>query len=210
MGFSLSRNDKLICYASADNWYSCDSSDLVTAFRYYCKSRNLALEGSAADALTTFTTSTFNNICSTLGIDPTSLSAELKKDYWREFGIKISFSNTGITAYNRIFAEFLQNNDLSVGDEVDNKVVYSQNVFVDDDGYKCIPYVINNNNNSSSATVANSKFVSSGTFYKYSHSDISSGFNCVFHINGHTYNKTINSGTGTGEYWAAMGNWLSF
>lgn len=142
-GFSLSKYDRF-SYAAADNWTSCDTSDLVTAFRYYCKSRNLALEGSVADALTTFTTTTFNNICSTLGIDPTALSAELKKTTDGNLGLRFLFSRTGISTYNRIFAEFLQNNDLEVGESVDDRVVYSSKYFTDLEGHTCRIYRLNN------------------------------------------------------------------
>lgn len=143
-GLSISKYDRIYSFAEADNWSACDTSDLVTAFRYYCKSRNLALEGSVADALTSFTTSTFNNICSTLGIDPTTLSAELKKTTEGNLGLRFLFSNTGITAYNRIFAEFLQNNDLEVGDEVDNKNIHSGKYYSDNNGNHCFLFILNN------------------------------------------------------------------
>ena len=142
-GISISKHDRIYSYAEADNWSDCDTSDLVTAFRYYCKSRNLALEGSVADALTSFTTTTFNNICSTLGIDPTQLQAELKKTTIGNLGLRFLFSQTGITAYNRIFAEFLQNNDLAVGDEVENKSVFNGDVFTDDNGNSCLIWNLN-------------------------------------------------------------------
>ena len=61
-----------------EGWTQASSNaDLVSAFKAYCKSRNLAIEGSIADAVTSFTTSTFNNICNTLGIDVTALQAEI-------------------------------------------------------------------------------------------------------------------------------------
>lgn len=163
-------------YAEADNWSDCDSSDLVTAFRYYCKSRNLAIEGSFADALTSFTTATFNNICSTLGIDPTSLQAELKKTTQGNLGLRFLFSNTGITAYNRIFAEFLQNNDLSVGDEVDNKVLDSSKYFTSLDGYSCKVFIVNGitsvNDSVQVYYVDQHPYQVKGTFFYYSYNDV--------------------------------------
>lgn len=141
-GFSVSKYDGIYSYGEADNWSSCDTSDLVTAFRYYCKSRNLAINGSVADAITSFTTTTFNNLCSKLGIDPTSLQAELKKTTQGNLGLRFLFSQTGITAYNRIFAEFLQNNDLSVGDTDINETVFNGKWFTDLDGNGCSVYIM--------------------------------------------------------------------
>lgn len=161
--FSLSKFDRF-SYAEADNWSNCDTSDLVTAFRYYCKSRNLAIEGSIADALTSFTTTTFNNICSTLGIDPTSLQAELKKTTAGNLGLRFLFSQTGITAYNRIFAEFLQNNDLAVGDTVDDETIYSGESFTDADGNTCLVWDMPKQ---SQGYIGNSVPNKYGSTYKY-------------------------------------------
>lgn len=126
-------------FASAPDGYTQANSnaDLVSAFRAYCKSRNLAIDGSVADAITTFTTSTFNNICNKLGIDPTSLQAELYYKTSGNSGLQWFFTSSGVSAYNRIFAEFLQNNNLQVGDTVNNQTLQSGLFYKDLDGYAC-------------------------------------------------------------------------
>lgn len=118
------------------------NQELAEAFRYYCKSRNLTIEGSVLDALTTFTTNNFNTICNTLGIDITALQAHLKRSTDSNGKVQFLFDQFGVTAYNRIFAEFLQNNNLAVGDSADeqNNTVYSGYVFTDDDGNSCLVY----------------------------------------------------------------------
>ena len=110
-------------YASS-NWEDVTpNEELVEAFQYYCKSRDLTIEGSLADAVTSFTTQTFNNICNALGYDITALQAHLKKETDGS-NIRYLFDSTGITAYNAIFSQFLQDNEIDVGDSV-NKTLYS-------------------------------------------------------------------------------------
>ena len=124
------------------NWENIrQQSDLADGFRYYCKSRDLTIDGSAADVVTTFTTQTFNNLCNGLGIDITQLQAEIKAEYDNSGKpIKFLFTSTGIAAYNRIFAQFLQDNNLEVGDSADetNNTVYNGEYFVDDNGNSCL------------------------------------------------------------------------
>lgn len=99
------------------------SSELVEAFQYYCKSRDLTIDGSVANAVTQFTTGAFNGCCNTLGINITQLQAELMVDRSNApEGVRFLFSSSGIDAYNRIFAQFLQDNNLNVGDSVNDTV----------------------------------------------------------------------------------------
>lgn len=137
--------------SSTDQWTTVTTNqELAEAFRYYCKSRNLVIEGSVADALTSFTTNTFNTICDTLGIDITALQAHLKRSTDSNGRVQFLFDQFGVTAYNRIFAEFLQNNDLSVGDSVNQQDVYSGEVVTDNNGVSCLTTVV-----SSGETVTN-------------------------------------------------------
>lgn len=103
-------------------------NDQVDAFKAYCKSRNLTIEGSVLDAVTTFTTSTYNKICSVLGIDITELQNQIYKGTGSNAG-KWYFTATGISAFNRIFAEFLQNNNLSAGDTNVNDTAFNGDMF---------------------------------------------------------------------------------
>ena len=106
-------------YAINDDvlWQPLNSeSELVTAFQYYCKSRDVTIEGSVADAVTTATTGAFNGICNKLGIDITYLQADIKKSTDSNGNLQFLFNESGIAAYNRIFAQFLQDNELQVGD----------------------------------------------------------------------------------------------
>lgn len=175
---------QLSVYA-ADNtpiWEPVNQNDLVSAFRYYCKSRNVVLEGSIADAITNFTTGTFNSICNTLGIDITLLQAELKKTYNNNLGQRFLFTHTGISLYNRIFAEFLQNNDLSVGDDVSNKIVYSGKYFTDEDGNKCNVYIVDSDISRSGNQHTP---IEIGSAYKYTYKELQSlvGTDVVFNVN---------------------------
>lgn len=137
---------------TTDNWTNVTTNaELVEAFRYYCKSRDVTIDGSIADGVTKFTTATFNGLCNSLGIDITSLQAHLKRDTDGNAGVRFLFDSTGINAYNRIFAQFLQDNDLEVGDSVpvsDPKVLYSGVLFEDYDHNKCLAYVCTSNGGS--------------------------------------------------------------
>lgn len=123
-----------------------DQSDLVKNFQAYCKSRDLTIEGSLTDAVTTFTTSAFNSACNEIGINITQLQAEIKAEYDQSGKpIKFLMNEFGVMAMNRIFAQFLQDNELEVGDENVNKNVYDGKYFVDDLGNKCLPTILKTN-----------------------------------------------------------------
>ena len=126
-------------FASAPEGYiqSSSDTDLANAFRAYCKSRNLNLEGTAVGAITSFTTQTFNKICDFLNYDLTALQAEVYYMTSGNSGLQWYFTSSGIAAYNRIFAEFLQNNNLQVGDTVNDQVLKSGLFYQDLDGYAC-------------------------------------------------------------------------
>lgn len=121
-----------------------EPSDLVVGFQYYCKSRDLTIEGSLSDAITTFTTGAFNSACNELGINVSQLQAEIKAEYDSSGKpVKFLFNDTGVMAMNRIFAQFLQDNELEVGDTVEEQTLYSGEYFVDDNGNSCLVYVAN-------------------------------------------------------------------
>lgn len=130
-----------------DGWNNSDLSKQVEGFKAYCKSRNLTIDGSVADAVTTFTSQTYQSICNTLGINIDALQAEIKYKTDNNTGLQWLFTSSGLNAYNRIFAEFLQNNDLEVGDSASqyNNTVYSGKYFTDLDGNSCLCYILNSN-----------------------------------------------------------------
>lgn len=143
--FFSAYNTKYPVYADSttDGWMNVTTNQqLADAFRYYCKSRDLTIEGSVADALTSFTTKAFNGLCNTLGIDITALQAEIKYKTGSNIGTQFLFTTSGIDAYNRIFSQFLQDNDLSVGDTVEDQTIYSGRWFVDADGNGCFEYIV--------------------------------------------------------------------
>ena len=153
-------------YATVSSvWQPLNSdSELVEAFQYYCKSRDLTIDGSVANAVTQFTTGAFNGCCNTLGINITQLQAELMVDRSNApEGVRFLFSSTGIDAYNRIFAQFLQDNNLSVGDSVDQNVM-SGSWFTTADNVGCWLWTINFDNNSATSTTNYTK----GSYYLYS------------------------------------------
>lgn len=216
---------KCPAYASIDDdivWTPLrQQSDMVVAFQEYCKSRDLTIEGSLADAVTTFTTGAFNSICNTLGFNMTQLQAEIKAEYDANGRpVQFLFTATGIDAYNRIFAQFLQDNELEVGEAVD-ETVYSGRWFTDDDGYSCFITSINTTNK----YVSDPSLVSLGSPYRFSGEEyfnsvsIGSGYQeyyLTFKENPYKYyinwkkstndatddkiNFALQSGTGRGEY----------
>lgn len=144
-----------------------DPSDLVQSFQSYCKSRDLTIEGSIADAVTTFTTGAFNSACNTLGINISQLQAEIKAEYDQTGkATKFMYSATGVDAMNRIFAQFLQDNELDVGDADINKLVKSGSLFVDDNGNACYVFKTSNANGDEN------DITEYGTVYRYTASDL--------------------------------------
>ena len=145
---------------TTDNWQEVTTNEeLAEAFQYYCKSRDLTIEGSAADAVTSFTSKTFQDLCKGLGINMTALQGHLKKETDGS-NVRFLFDSTGITAYNQIFAQFLQDNDLEVGEPA-NENVYSGRYFTDDQNNSCIVFVYN-------STVSTWQYDYSGTPYLFS------------------------------------------
>ena len=182
-GYSKSANF-VFADSTTDNWTQVTSNDqLVDAFRYYCKSRDLTIEGSAADAVTSFTTQTFNSICRGLGIDVTALQAHLKYETDGS-NIRYLFDSTGITAYNRIFAQFLQDNELEVGDAPKNQDLY-QGYLYRDNNSKSLLYIVISQTNTSNDT---SNILQKGSTYILNGNNATSyiGSNITFPIKSNT------------------------
>lgn len=172
-------------------------SDAVKAFQAYCKSRDLTIEGSLTDAVTTFTTGVFNSACNEIGIDITELQAEIKAEYDQSGEpVKFLLNDTGIMAMNRIFAQFLQDNELEVGDQVDDEIVDSGYYFRDDEGFGCFAYVINWY---SDDTVSFSK---AGTPYLYDSDDFMSStpINITRHYQNFAYKVVSSYSGGTSRF----------
>lgn len=173
-----------------EGWNYSDLTKQVEGFKAYCKSRNLTIDGSVADAVTSFTSQTYQSICNTLGINIDALQAEIKYKTDNNIGLQWLFTSTGLSAYNRIFAEFLQNNDLSIGDNANeqNNNVYNGSIFTDDNGNSCLVYIVNRNVTGSSAPfqISNTNqnnLVAIGTKYILNGNDIKS----LFESNGRFY-----------------------
>ena len=181
-----------------EGWTQATSNaDLVSAFKAYCKSRNLAIDGSVADAVTSFTTQTFNNICNTLGIDVTALQAEIASRTDSNVGLQWFFTDSGVSAYNRIFAEFLQNNNLSVGDSANenNNTVY--------DGYyynNSLIYIVDTSNGNVTGSIyPNSHILQHGSYYQFNNNQLISNLNNTLTLtaNNYTWDITVSYENGT-------------
>lgn len=122
------------------DYESVTQQEAVDAFRAYCKSRNLTIDGSILDAVTSWTTDTYNKLCSSIGIDPTSLQAEIKKYTDSNGALRWFLTASGVDVLNRLFSELLQNNDLEVGQEDIDKIVYSNEWWVSAEGYGAFVY----------------------------------------------------------------------
>lgn len=142
--------------------------DQVDAFRSYCKSRNLVIEGSALDTITHVTSSIYQRLVADAGLDINQLQNEIYKNTKDNVGAKWFFTTTGIAAYNRLFSELLQNNDLSVGETVNNKNIYKGDLYTDADGNSCLVWDMPSVTNNSPGYTPN-KY---GTTYKYNGYDI--------------------------------------
>lgn len=173
-------------------------SDAVIAFQAYCKSRDLTIEGSLTDAVTTFTTGAFNSACNEVGINITQLQSEIKAEYDQAGKpVKFLFNDTGVMAMNRIFAQFLQDNELEVGDNVEDKTVYDGYYFTDDEGYSSLVWVIDSTfdlNSGGSESSFTSHILSRGTYHKYNTDDLISayGSNPVIHAFNSNYSVPVN------------------
>lgn len=189
-----------------DNTESVTRDDMVDAFKAYCKSRDLTIDGSILDAVDNFTSDAFQKICNTIGIDITALQAEINKivDPTSNSLKYFAFTATGINGFNRIFAQLLQDNDLAVGDENVDKTVYSGDWWEDDNGKGCFLYYINLSPGSSnvlysSHDVNKSNITKYGTFIYNSGAliDMTSGVNSFnnlsFTVNGVNYSGNLSS-----------------
>lgn len=174
-----------------------DPSDLVVGFQSYCKSRDLTIEGSLSDAVTTFTTGAFNSACNELGINISQLQAEIKAEYDQSGKpIKFLLNDTGVMAMNRIFAQFLQDNELEVGDTDINKQVYNG------DYYNNSLIYITNDFTMAYTYPPNPNIIVRGTYYKYSRSDLLSNVNSniTFTFGQNTYTYKVASYTGSTNF----------
>lgn len=165
IGYSHSFNLPVYANEIPEGWTQVtNNTQLVNAFKAYCKSRNFAIEGSVADAVTNFTTNTFNNLCKEIGIDIDKLQAEIAYKTSGNLGLQWFFTQSGISTYNRIFAELLQNNNLEVGNNV-NDVVYSGKYFTGYDNYSCLVTITEYYKQTSGTSLNNLLY--KGTYYKY-------------------------------------------
>lgn len=131
------------CPSFGATWENCDTlQEQTDAFIAYCKSRDLTIESSIADALTSFTTKAYQSAVNALGININAIQSDIKRATDGNVGYKYLFTVTGADAMNRIFAQFLQDHELTVGDEVNNEVVDSAYYFTDLDGYTCKVYIV--------------------------------------------------------------------
>ena len=139
-----------ISYAAGDvsSWYQVTTTEQAAeAFRYYCKSRDLTIEGSALDAATSFTSQTYRNLCNAVGLNMDAIQADLKYTTDQNGNLKFLFNATGITAMNRLFSQFLQDHELAVGDSV-NDTVYNGD-YGENNGYGFLIYYLPSNTVSS-------------------------------------------------------------
>ena len=153
-----------------------DQSDAVYAFQAYCKSRDLTIEGSIADAVTSYTTDAYNHTCNKIGVNPTELQAQIQAEY-NQAGkpVRFLFSSVGVDAFNRIFSQFLQDNELEVGDSANenNNTVYNGYLIVDDDNNTALAFVLNTGmTNANRVTSKLNNIVQEGTPIKYDVADL--------------------------------------
>lgn len=156
-------------YADSEGWENCSSlEDQAKAFRAYCKSRDLTIEGSVADAVTTFTSDTYRKIVDKLGLNIDAIGSQVKKAYdSSNGGTKYLFTSQGAGFYSQIFSQFLYDNNLEVGDSANqnDNTLYSGEIFIDSEGYSSLVYLSTVMNNWSNDIVI-------GTPWKFTTDDI--------------------------------------
>lgn len=175
--------------STTDGWMNVTTNEqLVEAFKYYCKSRDVTINGGVADAVTHFTTKAFNGTCNFLGIDVTALQAQLKYQTDGNIGTRFLFTAVGIDAYNRIFAQFLQDNNLSVGDENVDKTVESGMFYSGLNGNGFVYIVSTTNNNNPAICYLSAK----GTKLKYDYAyERTAGSSIEFVTTNNTYRANV-------------------
>lgn len=170
LGYSLSFNGSI--YADSEGWENCSSlEDQAKAFRAYCKSRDLTIEGSVADAVTTFTSDTYRKIVDKLGLNIDAIGSQVKKAYdSSNGGTKYLFTSQGAGFYSQIFSQFLYDNDLDVGDSADqnNNLVFSGELFTDLNGYSALVWIISSNGGQST----NANVTAQGSYYRFTNESI--------------------------------------
>lgn len=152
-------------------WENCTTAEeQAEAFKAYCKSRDLTIEGTFADGVTSFTTQVYQNLVNTLGLDINALQADIKKTTDSNGVTKFLFNASGISAMNRIFSQFLQDHELEVGDTVDDLDIYDGFYFTDRDGITVLCTVVTFANRNLYRAVINSSditYFKKGSVYKY-------------------------------------------
>jgi hypothetical protein len=146
-------------YAYADSsgeWVNVSNDEQYQAFLAYCKSRKITIGGSVVDAATVVTTELYQNAVSTLGIDVNSLQTSLWKYQENNTTVKWGFQYFGITAFNSILGQILQNYNIDVGDENVDVTVKSGKWFQDLDGNGCYVFV------SSAVSASNTRYQGTG------------------------------------------------
>lgn len=108
------------------DWSNCSTAEeQAEAFRAYCKSRDLTIEGTVSDAVTSFTTQTYNKLVSVLGLNIDSIAYDVKKSIDSNTGLKYLYNSSGASVFARLFQQFLYDNELAVGDEILNQNLHS-------------------------------------------------------------------------------------
>lgn len=154
MGFSISKYDRIDSYAETS---TVTDDDVVESFKAYCRSRNLIIDSSVLGASVSWTGSMLRNAMSAIGVDMDTIQANLSKEVGGNLGIRWLLTATGMNIYNRLFAELLQRESLTVGDENVDKTVYSGKTYTDSQGNKCLVYVLKSgsSNNPGATDTAN-------------------------------------------------------
>lgn len=159
----------VFCYADSTEWQDCDTLQLQTqAFMAYCKSRDLTIEGSVLDAVTSFTTKAYQDALRGCGLDQNTIQANIKYATDDNGGLKFLFNVTGAAGMNMIFGQFLQDHDLSVGDSYpnDNPYIVYQGKF--DEDSKSLVWIVDSAYSSVNSQYGTSDFyVYRGNFFYY-------------------------------------------
>lgn len=155
-----------ICYAeTVPSGYQqvTTQKQLTEAFLAYCKSRDSELSSSVLGASLTFA---YNDIIvpatQALGLDINDIQANLYYAQQGNSGMRYFMNLAGVNAFNDIFAYFIQEKDLQVGDSADISLKTGE-WFEDDKGNGCYVTIVNSTNMS----VGDRNLVNLGTTFRF-------------------------------------------
>lgn len=203
-----------ICYADGvPSGYTpvTDNLELAQSFNDYCKSRDSEFTSTMPGASYTYIYNYMKDVAGKLGYNIDEIQEGLYKSYTDSGTIgKWYMTTQTIDFYNRLFAYFINENDLTVGDAADVDCYSGQYVSIGD--YKCLAFLLNADpwNNATNTNLIRAR----GTYVKYFPSEIPSLYESgtttlTVEGDGYTVSQPVYRYSSGGKYWYSWSNSIS-